>query len=66
MFVDTPIEICGQRDTKGLYQKAKDGMIKDFTGINSPYERPINPEIIINSKTLEESVNQILDYLNMS
>ncbi len=66
VFVDTPIEICEQRDTKGLYQKAKDGMIKDFTGINSPYERPINPEIIINSKTLEESVNQILDYLKMA
>ena len=49
VFVDTPIEICMQRDPKGLYQKAKTGEIKNFTGIDSPYEPPLAPEVHIDT-----------------
>jgi len=65
IFVDCTIEECEKRDTKGLYKKAKNGEIKDFTGIGQEYEKPDNPEIIIDSDklTVEESVNKIIDYL---
>jgi bifunctional enzyme CysN/CysC len=45
VFVDTPLEICEQRDPKGLYKKARDGFLKNMTGIDSPYEAPIDAEI---------------------
>ena len=45
IFVDTPIEVCEQRDPKGLYKKAREGQIKDFTGISAPYEPPESPEL---------------------
>lgn len=45
IFIDTPLAVCEQRDPKGLYQKARQGEIKEFTGIDSPYEAPVNPEI---------------------
>ena len=62
VFIDTPIEICEQRDVKGLYKKARAGEIKDFTGINAPFEAPENATIIVKTanKTVEESVNTIL------
>jgi adenylylsulfate kinase len=65
IFVDTPLEICEQRDVKGLYQKARSGEISNFTGISSPFEAPTSPEIHINTinKTLEQSVNSILEYV---
>lgn len=63
IFIDTPIEVCEQRDKKGLYKKAKSGVIRDFTGVNSPYERPENPEITIKDNAIEQSVAQILKYL---
>jgi len=65
IFVDTPIEICEKRDPKGLYKKARDGEIKDFTGIDSPYEKPVKPEIHlnINEQSIEESVDVIINYL---
>ena len=65
VFIDTPLEICEQRDPKGFYKKARKGEIKDFTGINSPYEPPLNPEIHIktNEINVEESVENILEYL---
>ena len=47
VFVDTPLDICEQRDAKGLYEKARKGIIKDMTGIDSPYEPPTNPDCII-------------------
>ena len=47
VFIDTPLEICEQRDVKGLYKKARAGQLKNFTGIDSPYERPENAEIRI-------------------
>ena len=65
IFVDTPLEICEQRDVKGLYQKARRGEISNFTGISSPFESPTSPEIYINrvNHTLEQSVNSILEYV---
>jgi len=53
VFIDTPLEICEQRDVKGLYQKARNGEIPNFTGISAPYEQPLNPEISI--KTLNST-----------
>jgi len=65
VFIDTPLEVCEKRDSKGLYKKAKEGTIKEFTGISSSYEKPINPEIHIKTEELgiEKSVQVILDYL---
>ena len=66
VFIDTPLEVCEQRDPKGLYQKARDGEIPNFTGISSPYEAPIDANIVIksNEELIEESINKILNYLN--
>jgi adenylylsulfate kinase len=66
IFVDCTIEECEKRDTKGMYKKARTGEIKDFTGISAPYEKPSNPELIINTKELniDQSISKILDYLN--
>ena len=65
MFVDVPIEVAEKRDPKGLYKKARDGIIKEFTGISAPYEAPENPEIHIlaDRSSVEESVRQIIEYL---
>lgn len=65
VFIDTPLEICEQRDVKGLYKKARAGEIKDFTGINAPFEAPENAAIIVKTanKTVEESVNTILEQI---
>lgn len=65
VFVNCPVEICEQRDVKGLYKKARAGQIQEFTGISSPYETPNQPEIIVNTHlhTAEECITQILDYL---
>ena len=63
MFVDVPIEVAEKRDPKGLYKKARDGVIKEFTGISAPYEAPENPDIHIRADktSVEESVRQIID-----
>jgi adenylylsulfate kinase len=61
VFVDTPLEVCEQRDVKGLYKKARAGEIKNFTGIDSAYEIPASPDIIIQTHVL--SVNDSLDLL---
>jgi bifunctional enzyme CysN/CysC len=65
VFVDTPLEICEQRDPKGLYKKARAGQIPNFTGINSPYESPLAPELIIDTSSvaLEEGVERIMRFL---
>jgi sulfate adenylyltransferase len=65
VYVDTPLEICEQRDTKGMYAKARRGEIKDFTGIDDPYESPLHPEITLDtvSHTPEENAHLILEYL---
>jgi len=65
VFIDAPLSLCEQRDPKGLYKKARAGEIKDFTGIDSPYEVPVNPELhIINDGiSIAEAANQVVDYL---
>ena len=65
ILVDCPIEICEQRDVKGLYKKARAGEIKGFTGIDDPYEAPQNPEITVNTgkDSIEDCVNKIIEYL---
>jgi bifunctional enzyme CysN/CysC len=65
IYVDTPIEECMRRDPKGLYARAKEGKIKNFTGIDSPYEVPENPEIVVNTSgaTAEEVARRIVEAL---
>ncbi|MBN1232201.1 MAG: adenylyl-sulfate kinase [Candidatus Coatesbacteria bacterium] len=63
VYMNTPIEICEQRDVKGMYAKARKGEIKDFTGVDDPYEPPLNPEIELKNTSIEESVETILNYL---
>ena len=65
VFVDCPVEICEARDPKGMYKKAREGLIKEFTGVSAPYEAPENPEIHLrtDSMTVEQCVREILDCL---
>jgi adenylylsulfate kinase len=65
VFVDCPLDICEQRDPKGAYAKARQGIIKDFTGISAPYEEPINPEIHLHTDrhSIEQCVQSIMLYL---
>ncbi len=65
VFVDTPLEVAEQRDVKGLYKRARAGEIKNFTGLDSPYEAPEDPEIQINTveMTAEEAADQILNWM---
>lgn len=65
VYVKCPIDVCASRDPKGLYKKARNGEIKNFTGIHQPYEEPQNPEITINTNKLsiDECVEKIKDYL---
>jgi adenylylsulfate kinase len=65
VFVNCPIAVCEQRDPKGVYRKAREGIIKEFTGISAPYEAPENPEIHLHTDkmSVEECVDCILNYL---
>jgi len=65
IFVDTSLEECERRDVKGLYKKARAGEIKNFTGIDSPYENPLNPDIIIKTEfeTEDEAVQKIMFFV---
>ncbi len=65
VFVDTPLAICEERDIKGLYAKARAGEIKGFTGIDDPYEVPVNPEIVVTTEvnSPKQCAQQIIDYL---
>jgi len=65
VYVECPLEECEKRDPKGLYKKARSGEIRDFTGIDSPYESPANPEVTINTNTqsVEECVQTVIEYL---
>ena len=65
VFLDCPLSICEKRDVKGMYKKARDGEINEFTGITSPYEPPENPEIHLRTheQSIEESVNWIVKWL---
>lgn len=65
VFVDTPLNICEQRDTKGLYEKARKGLIKGFTGIDQEYQKPDHPELVLKTAnmTIEDTVNLVLEML---
>ncbi len=65
VYVKCPLDICEQRDPKGLYKKARTGEIKNFTGISDPYEEPDNPDIVLETDklTVSECVDEIIDYI---
>ena len=65
VFVDCALEVCEERDMKGLYKRARAGEIKEFTGISAPYESPIRPEVTLNTDTqsVVESTQLVLDFL---
>jgi adenylylsulfate kinase len=65
VHVDAPVEVCEQRDVKGLYKKARAGEIKEFTGVSAPYEPPLHPELRIDTAqlTVEQSSQRIIEYL---
>lgn len=65
VFVDTPLQVCERRDPKGLYRQARAGLIRDFTGLDSPFEAPLAAELRIDTSELEveEAVERIHDYL---
>ncbi|MFT5051494.1 MAG: adenylyl-sulfate kinase [Chlamydiales bacterium] len=65
VYVEAPLPVLEERDTKGLYKKARSGEIKNFTGISDPYEAPENAEIVVHTATesIEESATKVLDYL---
>ena len=66
IFISTPLNIAEQRDPKGLYKKARSGEIPNFTGINSPYEKPNKPELVIDTSkiSIAQSVKKILRIIN--
>ena len=65
VYCRCPLEICEQRDVKGMYRRARAGEIRDFTGISSPYEEPENPELDVDtgSMPLDQCVDQVVGYL---
>ena len=65
IFVDTPLEVCEQRDPKGLYKQARQGKIANFTGISDPYEAPVAPELTLQTHlhSVPELANQVVDFL---
>jgi adenylyl-sulfate kinase len=65
VFVDAPLELCEQRDVKGLYKKARAGEVKNFTGIDSPYEAPANANVVLNTGELsvEESIAKLMNFV---
>lgn len=64
--MDCPVEVAEKRDPKGLYKKAREGVVKEFTGVSAPYEEPEEPEVRIRSDqmSIEEAVEKVMDYLN--
>ena len=65
IYCAAPLEVCERRDVKGLYRRARAGEVKEFTGISSPYEPPLNPELVVETGTqpLEACVAQVLEFL---
>jgi len=66
VYAKCPVEVCMERDIKGMYQKALKGEIKEFTGVSDPYEEPLEPEILLETdkETLEESADKVIQKLN--
>ena len=67
IYCNAPIEVCEQRDVKGLYKKAREGKIPEFTGISSPYEAPPKPELVVDTgeESLDASVDRVIDMLKL-
>jgi len=67
IYCNASLEVCESRDVKGLYKRARAGEIKNYTGIDSPYEEPVNPELVVNTgdEPLEESVTKVIGYLKL-
>lgn len=65
VYVKCPVDVCGQRDPKGMYEQAREGKIDNFTGVNHPFEEPFNPEVIVDTEqqTVEKCVDDVLSYL---
>ena len=65
IYIKAPLEVCEQRDTKGFYKKVRDGKLSDFTGIDSIYEEPLDPELMVETdkESVEVSTQRIIDYL---
>jgi adenylylsulfate kinase len=65
VYVNTPVEICEQRDTKGLYAKARKGEINDFTGVNAPFEIPVSPALELKTEqhSVEENLKMLLEFV---
>lgn len=65
VFVNTPLEVCEERDVKGLYKQAREGKIENFTGISDPYEEPKNPDVELKTakESVEESAKIVIEYL---
>ena len=65
VFVDAPLEVCEQRDVKGLYKKARAGEVKNFTGIDSPYEAPSHADVVIptGSLSIDESIGKLMEFV---
>lgn len=61
IFCDCPLDVCEERDIKGLYEKARNGEIKDYTGVSSPYEPPVNPELVLDTsaKSIKDCVTEV-------
>jgi len=68
VHVDCPLEVCEQRDPRGLYARARAGAIPEFTGISAPYERPLAPELVLRTdrESPEESAGKVIDYLEVN
>lgn len=66
IFVNAPLEVCEQRDIKGLYKKARAGEVKNFTGIDSPYEAPTDPDLILETAILsvDQSVRKLIEFIS--
>lgn len=66
IYMDTALELCEQRDVKGLYAKARKGQVLAFTGVSDPYESPLNPELVLRTedRSVEKNIQQVLNYLS--
>ncbi len=67
VYIKCPVEVCEKRDPKGMYKKAREGLIKEYTGVSAPYEEPENPDMIIESHKLsiEEAVQEVYNHLKI-
>lgn len=65
IFVNTPLDVCEARDVKGLYKKARDGLISGFTGVSQDYEIPQNPDLVVTTvnMSIQDSTNRLIDFL---